>query len=121
MKNRLRNYWPCWIDGYQHENNCSEPTTPAVRFYMTKHCTMSREDQLLSDYMTILSHLSADMKLRLASKLIDSIRESGVIPTEEKDESWKSLFGAWSDVDENLAKIVRENRLPNREIPSFDE
>ncbi len=81
---------------------------------------MPREDQILEDYMAILSRLSTDMKLRLIAKLADSIRESAAAPAEEKEESWKSLFGAWSDTDENLAEIVRENRLPGREAEPLD-
>jgi hypothetical protein len=81
---------------------------------------MSSEDRILLDYMAMLRHLSNDLKLRLISKLTDSIRENEPPMENDHDETWRSLFGAWSDMDDDLADEVRENRLPNREIPSFD-
>ncbi len=81
---------------------------------------MSSEDKILMDYMAILRHLSNDLKLRLIAKLTDSVRENAPPLEDDKDESWKSLFGAWRDMDDDLADKIRENRLPNREIASFD-
>ena len=81
---------------------------------------MTSEDRIIIDYMAMLNHLSSDLKLRLIVKLTDSIRKDYVEAIPEKDESWKKLFGAWSDTDDNLAFQLREQRLPNREIPSFD-
>lgn len=82
---------------------------------------MSSEDRLILDYMAILRHLSTDLKLRLISKLTDSIRESDTEKRGQEDDSWKALFGVWSDTDEDLADIIRDSRLPNRETASFDE
>ncbi len=81
---------------------------------------MASEDRIILDYMALLNHLSADLKLKLIAKLTDSIRKDYVETIPEKDDSWKKLFGAWSDTDDNLADLVREQRLSNREIPSFD-
>ncbi|MEM1320341.1 MAG: hypothetical protein AAGG75_08790 [Bacteroidota bacterium] len=82
---------------------------------------MSNEDRLILDYMAMLGHLSADLKLKLIAKLTDSLREDyEEASPSKKDESWKKLFGAWSDTDENLADFIRSSRLPNRDIPSFD-
>jgi hypothetical protein len=81
---------------------------------------MSSEDRIILDYMAMLNHLSSDLKLRLIMQLTNSLRKEYVESIPEKDESWKHLFGAWRDTDENLAQLVREQRLPDREIPSFD-
>jgi hypothetical protein len=81
---------------------------------------MASEDRIILDYMALLNHLSADLKLKLIAKLTDSIRKDYVETIPEKDDSWKKLFGAWRDTEDNLADLVREQRLSNREIPSFD-
>lgn len=81
---------------------------------------MTSEDRIILDYMAMLNHLSSDLKLRLIMQLTNSLRKEYVESVPEKNESWKGLFGAWRDTDENLAHLVREQRLPDREIPSFD-
>ena len=73
---------------------------------------MSNDDRLILDYMALLSHLSADLKLRLIVKLTDSLRGDYEASAIDKDDSWKNLFGAWSDTDDDLASMVRSNRLP---------
>ncbi len=81
---------------------------------------MASEDRIILDYMALLNHLSADLKLKLIAKLTDSIRKDYLETIPGKDDSWKKLFGTWSDTEDNLANLVREQRLSNREIPSFD-
>jgi len=81
---------------------------------------MNSEDRIILDYMAMLNHLSADLKLRLIVQLTNSLRKNYVEPGPKEDESWKSLFGAWKDTDENLASIVREQRFSNREVPNFE-
>lgn len=81
---------------------------------------MSAEDRLLDDYMALLSQLNTDQKLKLIARLTDSILAEKASVSGKEDESWRSLFGAWSDTEENLAEMIRANRLSNREIPSFD-
>lgn len=81
---------------------------------------MTSEDRIILDYMAMLNHLSADLKLRLIVQLTNSLRKEYNEPTPKQDEGWKSLFGAWKDTDENLAFIVREQRYVNREVPSFE-
>lgn len=61
----------------------------------------------------MLNHLSSDLKLRLIMQLTNSLRKEYGESVPEKDESWKGLFGAWRDTDENLAQFVREQRLPD--------
>jgi hypothetical protein len=63
---------------------------------------MSSEDRLLLDYMALLRHLSLDLKLKLIARLTESIRESELKPTKQENDSWKALFGVWSDMDENI-------------------
>ncbi|WP_373553378.1 hypothetical protein [Haliscomenobacter sp.] len=81
---------------------------------------MTSEDRIILDYMAMLNHLSSDLKLRLIMQLTNSLRKEYVEGIPEKDEPWKGLFGAWRDTDENLAQFVREGRLLDWEIPSFD-
>jgi len=81
---------------------------------------MSVEDRLILDYMAMLGHLRADLKLKLISKLTDSLRNDYSESTLNRDDSWKSLFGSWSDTDDDLALTIRNNRLPSRDIPSFE-
>lgn len=83
---------------------------------------MFNEERLILDYMAMLSHLSVDLKLRLISRLTESLRKDYEEPVadKDKDDSWKSLFGSWSDTDDDLAVFIRNNRLPNRDIPNFE-
>lgn len=81
---------------------------------------MSSEDRIILDYMAMLNHLSSDLKLRLIMQLTNSLRKDYVENIPEKKESWQALYGAWRDTDENLAQFVGAQRLPGREIPSFD-
>lgn len=71
--------------------------------------------------MALLSHLRTDLKLKLISKLTDSLSHDYKEATKVNNDSWKNLFGVWSDTDDNLVELVKENRMPNREIPSFDK
>ena len=96
-------------------------------FFFDKICfqknnIMTSEDKLVLSYMQILKGLSNEIKLKLISKLVESVIQ--VEPTSSakpaEDDSWKSLFGAWKDTDPDLAKDIIESRLSNREIPSFD-
>jgi hypothetical protein len=87
---------------------------------MRKSANMSSDERLLLDYMSMLRHLSTDLKLRLIAHLSESIRleQERTEPVEE--ETWKKLYGAWMDTPDDLATKLREDRLPGREIPSFD-
>ena len=80
---------------------------------------MSKEDKLILDYLALLKHLSTDLKLRLIARLSESLRDDYERAAGTPDNSWKELFGAWSDTREDLADFIRDNRLPNREIPDF--
>ncbi|MEL7020376.1 MAG: hypothetical protein AAGK47_02095 [Bacteroidota bacterium] len=82
---------------------------------------MSNDDKLILNYLAIINHLRADLKLLLITQILDSLRMD-IQPVQPKntDESWKELFGCWSDMDDDIHNTIRNARLPSREIPSFD-
>ena len=81
---------------------------------------MSTEDRLILDYMAMLRHLNIDLRLRLIAELTESVRLDQ--PKEKIDsDAWKSLFGAWSDVDDSVVEEIIGSRTMGREIPSFDD
>ena len=76
-------------------------------------------NELLESWWALLRHMSAESRLELASRLINSLK------TEEpkENEGWKSLYGAWADDGESaegLIELIRESRFVNRKIESFD-
>lgn len=81
---------------------------------------MSVEDKLVLDYMAMLRPLPLGIKLKLLTLLSESIASDYTAAKEEKNDSWKTLFGAWKDTEENLAEQIRSARFSNRDIPSFD-
>lgn len=81
---------------------------------------MTSEDRIILDYMAMLNHLSADLKLRLIVQLTNSLRKEYNELALKQEEAWKSLFEAWKDTDENLSSLVQEQRYVNREVPSFE-
>jgi len=80
---------------------------------------MSSEDRLVMNYMALLRTLPADLKLRLIALLSESIAADYAQKKPKND--WRDLFGSWKDTDDDLAEQVRAARLPNRDIPPFDE
>jgi len=61
---------------------------------------MSNDDKLILNYLAILNHLRADLKLLLIAKLLDSLKiDIQPVESEKADESWKELFGCWDDMD----------------------
>jgi hypothetical protein len=74
---------------------------------------MSNDDRIIQDYMALLNHLSPDLKLRLIVQLANSLRKDYKETAPMSDESWKSLFGAWKDTDDNLADLVRAQKFPD--------
>ena len=82
---------------------------------------MTHEDKLILNYLSLLNHLRSDLKLRLATALLESLQQE-LKPVEKKDEdSWLDLFGVWADTDDDLHLKIREGRLSNRDVPSFDD
>ena len=81
---------------------------------------MSKEDRLILDYMAMLGHLGADLKLRLISELSASLRSDAELSYAGSEEGWRALFGAWADTGDDMANFVRNTRFPNREVPGFE-
>ena len=79
---------------------------------------MSAEDRLVLNYMAMLRHLPASLKLKLIALLSESVASD--YAEEKPREDWRNLFGAWEDTDEDMADQVRAARLPNRDVSSFD-
>lgn len=78
-------------------------------------------NKVLESWWAILRHLNAEVRLELASRLINSLKPQG--PVEEERSGWKELYGAWSDENESaeeLISIIRDSRFINRQIEPFD-
>lgn len=80
---------------------------------------LTNDERIVLSYLELLNHLSVDLKLKLISKLTESMTFE-LEKTTPEPPAWKSLFGAWKDMDENLADDIRAARLSQREIPSLD-
>lgn len=66
-------------------------------------------DEMVESWWALLRRLSAEFRLELASRLINSLK------TEEPKENkaWKQLYGAWADNGESaedLIELIREAR-----------
>lgn len=77
------------------------------------------EENIILGYMNILNHLSIDLKLKLISRLSESITFDSTIEKTETA-SWKSLFGAWEDMDDSVINNIKTSRLLERDVPNFD-
>jgi len=78
--------------------------------------------KVLDSWWALLKNLSDDIKLELASRLIDSIKKDASKPP-PVNAGWESLFGAWKEDGppaEELITLIRNSRLSNRQIESFD-
>jgi hypothetical protein len=60
--------------------------------------------------MALLKGLNTDLKLKLIAKLTESVRMDYKKHDTPKSDSWKSLFGVWKDMDDDLAEQIRANR-----------
>ena len=79
-------------------------------------------NKILESWWALLSRMSAENRLELASRLINSLKVSEPEERAENDE-WKKLYGAWADDEqsaEELIQVIRESRAVNRKIESFD-
>ncbi len=75
----------------------------------------------IESWWSMLRHLNNDIKLELASRLIDSIKKP--MPPVKKNDDWKKLAGAWNDMEKSTEEVVdfiRSSRFTNRQIESFD-
>ena len=67
---------------------------------------MSVEEKMISDYMAFLSKLRTDLKLKLISKLTDSVKDDFETVTSTEENNWRNLFGVWADIQEPGGKRV---------------
>ena len=81
---------------------------------------MPSEDRIVLYYFALLKHLSTNAKLKLIEGLSESIRDEHEDKPEDNKDAWKSLFGAWADMPDNIVDEIRNNRLPKRDVSSFE-
>ncbi len=83
---------------------------------------MNFNNKILETWWALLRHLSVEVRLELASRLINSLKTPD--PEEKKEKKdWKKLYGAWADDKESaeeLITLIRDSRFVNRQIESFD-
>jgi len=75
---------------------------------------MEAGNTIVDNYFNVIKNLSPDNRLELISKISDSLRTSKI----KKDDSWKSLFGAFVS-DESAEEIIshlRNSRYSERQI-----
>jgi len=79
-------------------------------------------NKILESWWALLNNLSNEIKLELASRLIDSLKkETPKKPTVNNE--WRSLFGAWKEDEmptEELINLIRDSRISNHSIESLD-
>jgi hypothetical protein len=76
-------------------------------------------EKLVTSYWALLSHLDADIRVELITRLAHSLHKEATLPTEVP--AWKRLYGAWESTQtpEAMIEDIRAARLFNRESPSF--
>jgi hypothetical protein len=76
------------------------------------------ENVILSKYERLFDSLSLELKIELLSRLTESIKNS--LPTKEKsnkEELLHELYGSWSEMGEDLTKVIYDSRtISDREI-----
>lgn len=75
----------------------------------------------IESWWSLLKNLNNDIKLELASRLIDSIKKPA--PPIKKNDDWKKLAGAWNNEElsaEEMIEFLRDSRFTNRKIESLD-
>ena len=78
---------------------------------------MEARNIIVDSFFGMIKNLSADVKLKLISRISDSLTDISDI----KNDSWKKLFGAY-DSEQTAEEIIddlRECRNTNREIENL--
>lgn len=75
-----------------------------------KQSKMTKDEGILMKYMQFLNHLSIDLKLKLIALLTESISKD-VEQKASKNEDWKSLYGSWKDMDDNIVEEILTRQL----------
>lgn len=70
---------------------------------------------IADNFFSMIKNLSADVKLELISKISNSLKGA---KKEIRDDSWKTLFGAWQSDEsaEEMIEMIRASRNTNRQI-----
>lgn len=70
---------------------------------------------IADNFFSMIKNLSADVKLELISKISNSLKGT---KKEIRDDSWKTLFGAWQSDEsaEEMIEMIRASRNTNRQI-----
>lgn len=79
-------------------------------------------NKLIESWWDLLRHLSAEVRLELASRLINSLKTPEPEKKKEKT-NWTNLYGAWAEEDksaEDFIDLIRDSRFTNRQIESLD-
>lgn len=74
----------------------------------------------LEGWWNILRHLSAEARIELASRLINSLKNE---KPKNDNKNWESLFGSWKEENmptEDMVTFVRESRVSYRKNEPFD-
>jgi hypothetical protein len=75
------------------------------------------ETIVINKLMRLIDPLSVDLKLELLSKLSDSLKTDFKSNKTEKEVLFEELYGAWSDMDDDLEKEILESRtVSEREV-----
>ena len=86
--------------------------------------TVNFNSEALDAYWLLLKNLSAEAKLELASRLINSLKsEPSDQKKESKDKIMERLYGAWNDEEktaEEIIEFIYNSRVFNRKIESLD-
>jgi len=82
--------------------------------------TANFNKKIIESWWNILSRLSKEARIELASRLINSLNNT---EPEKKKDSWEDLFGSWEDDSmsaEEMVNFVRESRVSYRKIEPLD-
>ncbi|MEM9837409.1 MAG: hypothetical protein AAF828_12950, partial [Bacteroidota bacterium] len=72
------------------------------------------------NYISIFDRLDIDAKLALLSAMTDNIKNSIKKKKTNKTDTLYSLYGSWSDVEDNIIEEIYKHRsIPSDDI-SFD-
>ncbi len=75
---------------------------------------METRNLIVDNYFGMIKNLSPDVKLELISRISDSLRRT----SNQENDSWKNLFGAFNSEQsaEEIIEDVRKSRFTNRQI-----
>lgn len=75
------------------------------------------ENLTATKIINLFEPLNFDIKLELLSKLTENLKKSYPTPKSEKRKLLNELYGAWSDVEEDIIEDIYSSRtISTREI-----